>query len=122
MKKLLSLLSIALIAIVLGSVILLSTGGEPRAAEIKPVEWDGDPSHVNLRAFLCDQEKMEKLLEDEENTRICVVNAVTNNDSARKMIIQKMLKNDSIRGMIMDSIASVPALRTQMEAKLAAKK
>ena len=122
MKRLLSLLSIALIAIVLGSAFLFSTGGELSAEEAKVINGDGDPSHMNVRAFLCDLEKMEGVLEDDENTRTCVVNAVAHNKAARKMIIQKMLKNANVRGMIMDSIASTPSLRSQMEEKLAAKK
>ena len=122
MKRPLSVWSIALVAIVLGLVFLLSTGGEPKAAEIKPIDWDGDPSHISVRAFLCDPEKMEGMLKDDENSRICVITAVSRNEAARKMIIQKMLKSENVRGMIMDSIASNPALRAQMEEKLAAKK
>jgi hypothetical protein len=122
MKRQLSALSIALIAIVLGSVILFSAGEEPRAAEIQPIDWDGDPSHVNVMGFLCDMEKMEGLLDDSENARVCLVNAVATHEVTQKLVIQRMLKSGKVRGMIMDKIASTPALRTQMEEKLAAAK
>lgn len=122
MKKLLCVCSIIFFALAVCSVFLVAASGETKAAEVKPINWDGDPEHVNVLAFLCDPTKMEDVLADDENTRACVVNAVAHNEDARKMIIQKMLKSDNVRGMIMDAIAKNPALRKQMEEKLAAQK
>jgi len=122
MKKLLSAGVLALFAIILGSVVLVSAGDESKAAEVKPITWDGDPAHVNVMGFLCDMDKMDGVLTDDENTRICVVNAVAANDAARKLIMKKMLSNEGVRSMIMEKIATTPALRTQMEQKLAATK
>ena len=115
MKRLFSVWSIVLVAVVLGSVFLVSAGGELRAEEPIVVDWDGDPSNINVRAFLCDMQRMQGVLEDDADARVCVVNALATNEAARKMIIQKMLKNSKVRGMIMDSIVSNPELRAQME-------
>jgi hypothetical protein len=121
MKRLLPVSLVVVFAIVLGMTLLFTTGGNLKAAEVKSVDWSGNPEDINMAAFLCDPERMDEALENEK-TRICVIDAVGQDEEARKMIMQRMLKSPKVRGQIMDSIATTPALRAEMEAKLATTK
>lgn len=122
MKRLLPVSLVVVFAIVLGIMLLFTTGGKLKAAEINQYQGTGNLEDVNLAALLCDGERMNEALESGEKTRLCVVNAVEQNEDARKLVMKKMLQSPKVRGQIMDKIATTPTLRSEMEAKLAATK
>jgi hypothetical protein len=122
MKRLLAVSFVVLCAVVLGSALLITTGGELKAAEIQTYEGTGNLEDINVAALLCDGERMEEALQSGEKTRLCVVSAVEQDEEARKLIMKKMLQSPKVRSKIMETIATTPALRAEMEKKLAATK
>ncbi len=122
MKKLRSLASATLIVAVMGSAFLFGAAGELPAEEVKVRVWDGTSPQAGTKDFRCDITQMLVLLEKDEKVRACTVNAVTKSEPARKLVIKNMFGSAAIREQILDTIASTPALKTMMEAKLAAAK
>ena len=118
MKRLRSIWSSALIVAVLATAFLFSTTGNLRTAEAEVNAGSGET--LGIEDFLCDPTQMPTLLNQDEEVRVCIVDAVTKSEPARKLVMKKMLGTPAIREMIMDAIASTPALKKMMEAKLAA--
>ncbi len=116
MKIFNSFILIAVGAVVLVAGYLVFANNRAQAEEMEIHVWNEGQAEM----FVCDTTTFQKLLDDNEKSRMCVVKAVVQSEPARLPVVRKMLGYDTVRTKIMDKIAADPALRAQMEQKLAA--